>query len=102
FIVLAFTESSAASPLSVPLTLSGDVGRPVPVTTGVPLPEGVVVNPRDLRLLRPDGSEAPLQTRTLSQWKDGSVRWVLLDFQTEGTTEADPSSSGSWTLILAP
>ena len=29
----------------------------------------------------PQGGEVPLQTETLARWPDGSVRWLLLDFQ---------------------
>jgi hypothetical protein len=32
-------------------------------------------------LLAADGGEIPLQTAALSRWPDGSVRWLLLDFQ---------------------
>jgi len=35
----------------------------------------------NLRLLDPQGKETPLQTRVLARWADGSVKWVLLDFQ---------------------
>ncbi|UCG49900.1 MAG: hypothetical protein JSU94_08970 [Phycisphaerales bacterium] len=59
---------------------SGVERRGWPVTSGVPLPEGGVAEPSCVRL-RSDGKELPLQTEALSRWPDGSVKWLLLDFQ---------------------
>jgi hypothetical protein len=53
-----------------------------PVTSGVPLAEGQLWNPALARLLR-DGQEVPLQASVLSRWPDGSIRWLLLDFQAD-------------------
>ncbi|MFW6108220.1 MAG: LamG-like jellyroll fold domain-containing protein, partial [bacterium] len=59
-----------------------------PVTTGVPWPSGALASPHELRLLDPDGEEAPLQVAVLARWPgDGGVKWTLLDFQ--ATVEAD-------------
>jgi len=54
-----------------------------PVTSGVPLPRGVVKDPGELRLTDADGKEIPSQFTALSRYgaRDNSVRWVLLDFQ---------------------
>ena len=54
-----------------------------PVTGGVPIargsaPEGTVFTLQDNR-----GRHVPLQTAVIAQWPDGSVRWVLLDFQSK-------------------
>lgn len=68
---------------SVPLMVkepSGIQRKGWPVTSGVPLPEGAVRNPANVRLLS-DGKELPLQTEVMSSWPDGSVKWLLLDFQ---------------------
>jgi hypothetical protein len=54
-----------------------------PITAGVPFPSGAV---RDLsRLVITDDANAstPLQSRVLSRWSDGSVRWALLDWQAD-------------------
>ena len=59
---------------------SGVERRAWPVTSGVALPEGVVAESSCVRLLS-DGGELPLQTEALSRWPDGSVKWLLLDFQ---------------------
>lgn len=52
-----------------------------PVTSGIPLPQGHLWKSSEVRLSSPTGEEIPLQTTVLSRWPDGSVRWLLLDFQ---------------------
>ncbi len=52
-----------------------------PVTSGVPLPQGLLTDHRATALFNAAGQEIPLQTEILSQWPDGSLRWLLLDFQ---------------------
>ena len=53
-----------------------------PLSTGVPLPRGVVPDPSVLALRGPRGA-LPLQVRPLSRWSDGSLRWALVDWQDE-------------------
>jgi hypothetical protein len=55
-----------------------------PVTGGVPLPEGAAPAETLFILQDEQGKSVPLQTTVLARWKDGSARWVLLDFQTQG------------------
>jgi hypothetical protein len=52
-----------------------------PVTSGVPLAEGELVDDKSTALLDADGRQLPLQTEVLSRWPDGSIRWLLLDLQ---------------------
>ncbi len=53
-----------------------------PVSVGVPFAPGAVKDPDGLSVL--DGTRpAPTQARALSRWPDGSVRWVLLDWQVD-------------------
>jgi hypothetical protein len=53
-----------------------------PVTSGVPLPEGMFQDVSKLRLVDEAGNEVPCQmTPTVRWWRDKSIRWVLLDFQ---------------------
>ena len=71
---------------SVPLQIrdnSGTARRDWPVTTGVPLPVGVVPDVGQLRLTDAAGREIPAQFTVLSRYgaRDNSLRWVLLDFQ---------------------
>ncbi|MBM3334631.1 hypothetical protein FJY63_08215 [Candidatus Sumerlaeota bacterium] len=54
-----------------------------PVTSGVPFAAGALANPQSAALFTGDGMEVPLQTEVLSRWPDGSVRWLLLDFQVD-------------------
>lgn len=73
---------------SVPLEIRDNAGvqrSRWPVTTGVPLPYGVVQDVDELRLTDERGQELPCQLTVLSRYwaRDGSVRWVLLDFQTD-------------------
>ena len=62
---------------SIPLVLkepSGIERKKWPVTSGVPLPEGALGNPDNVRLLS-DGIELLLQTEILSSWPDGMFAW---------------------------
>ena len=68
----------------VHMTIQGTTDTPdrsVPVTHGLPFPKGVLGTSEHLRLVDADGNEIPLQTRSLTHWLDGNVKWVLLDFQ---------------------
>lgn len=75
-------------------------GRPrvqEPLTFGMPLARGVAADTSALRLWDAHTGEAmPCQTRALSRWPDGSVRWVLVD------TRADMPPSGERRLALGP
>ena len=79
--VLAAWQAEAAT---VKLTVSEPSGvrrTGWPVTSGSPLARGALTDDRNVKLLAADGGEIPLQTAALSRWPDGSVRWLLLDFQ---------------------
>jgi hypothetical protein len=52
-----------------------------PVSGGVPLPRGAAPEESRFRLLADGDVSVPLQSAVLARWKDGSARWVLLDFQ---------------------
>ena len=59
------------------------VDRPAyPITMGVPFPQGALRTDANLRV-EAGGRGMPLQTRTMLAWPDGSVKWVLLDIQTD-------------------
>jgi hypothetical protein len=78
--------------LTVSKPLEGPLAQVFPVTSGVPFPKGALASDRQLRLLDPTGREAPLQSGTLARWPDGTVKWVLLDFQ------ANPAQAGGYSL----
>jgi exo-rhamnogalacturonan lyase-like protein len=73
------------SSLSLPLLIeerSGITRFNEPVTVGIPLPPGVVMQPDKLVLLDQTSQPSLLQSQVLARWFDESVQWVLLDFQT--------------------
>lgn len=59
------------------------LASPRPVTGGVPVPEGSAPEGTRFTLTDASGRSVPLQTQVLAPWKDGSARWVLLDFASE-------------------
>jgi len=76
-------EAAAPPAWSVPIHLSlprlAEAGV-WPVTVGVPLPEGRLRDGSALAVV--DGAQRlPVQARVQSRWPDGSVRWLLLDWQ---------------------
>ena len=50
-----------------------------PIRIGVPLPRGVLREPRGCSLADPAGRQVPAQFAAQSRWSDGSIRWLLLD-----------------------
>jgi len=72
-----------APALEIPLTVQEPVGvvrQNAPVTSGVCLPRGAFLSNQCFSLFDGD-MEIPLQTTPLVVEKDGTVRWILLDFQ---------------------
>ena len=70
----------------IALTVQEEVGferRAWPVTRGVPLPRGVAAEPEALWLADAQGQGVSLQSHPLSRWPDGSIKWVLVDFQAD-------------------
>ncbi|MBI4680234.1 MAG: hypothetical protein HY753_03225 [Nitrospirae bacterium] len=68
---------------SIQLTISETSGIDSfqePVTVGVPFPEGVLSSSDGTALFKDEGDCIPLQTSIVSNWPDGSVKWLLLDF----------------------
>ncbi|MHC4795289.1 MAG: exo-rhamnogalacturonan lyase family protein [Planctomycetota bacterium] len=61
-----------------------DIARQsVPVTGGVPLAQGMVSDVDCLRVLTVVGDSVPAQFRVLARWPDRSVKWVLVDLQSD-------------------
>ncbi len=54
-----------------------------PVTRGVPIPRGAVQDPTLLGVKDAAGRPVSSQFRVLSRWPDGSLKWVLTDFQAD-------------------
>ena len=55
----------------------------VPITQGVPLPKGALHNLDSVWVEDSDGHPVSAQFRTLGQWDDESLKWVLTDFSAE-------------------
>jgi len=72
---------SLAGPIRVqlpPAAMSPRVNEPV--TVGIPLPRGFASDVGSLELWT-DGHCYVTQSRALEHWPDGTIRWMLLDFQ---------------------
>ena len=54
-----------------------------PVTRGVPLPKGALQDLENVGVEDAGGEVVPAQFRVLSRWTDGSLKWVLADFQAD-------------------
>jgi hypothetical protein len=60
-----------------------------PITTGVPLARGLARETSELRLRSADGAGVPAQREVLDRWPDGSIRWLLLDFQVDAAPQQE-------------
>jgi hypothetical protein len=78
--------------ISVP-DVSGHPGL-LPVTGGLPIPRGKAPAGSVFSLQDPTGRRIPLQTSVLRTWDEGSVQWLLVDFQA--------AKAGSFTLTRNP
>lgn len=70
--------------------------RNEPVTIGLPLPRGLAYSTADWAVCSGDAKSAPLQTRVLERWSNGSIRWALVDFQATVNTASEAEA----TLVL--
>lgn len=73
-----------ASPVSDPVVVTvreteGAERHDWPVTFGLPLPRGLIHDGARIRIGSRSGVDLPRQTRVLSRWSDGSLRWILID-----------------------
>jgi hypothetical protein len=67
----------------VKVNVLDEVGVPrrgVPITFGLPIPQGGLYDLANLRLLSPSGRETPAQFTATAFWPDDSLKWVLVDF----------------------
>jgi hypothetical protein len=64
-----------------------------PVTGGVALPRGALMDPGQVRL-RHAGADVPLQARAIGYWPDRSVKWLLLTFPSDGGAVQGASGEG--------
>jgi hypothetical protein len=52
-----------------------------PVTRGIPLARGVLKDEKKAALVDAQGKAVPCVARAAAFWPDGSIKWLLLDFQ---------------------
>ncbi len=80
----ASIEQQNGLPPFIEVTDHGGVSRQqFPVTGGIPLPKGALTEEElsDLAMSSENGRQIPAQFAVAGGWPDGSVRWLLLDFQ---------------------
>ena len=85
-LLTAFSLGAEAAAGEITLTVaepSGVERSEWPVTSGVPLAQGELRSHRQTALFDAAGQEIPLQTEVLARWPDGTIRWLLLDFQVD-------------------
>ena len=62
---------------------SGKDRSNVPVSLGLPLPQGELFDPGRASISDNDGTKIPVQTEAAVRWReDGSIKWLWLHFQT--------------------
>jgi len=74
------------SSFSVPLVVTNPLGQAragEPLTAGVPVARGRLRQADHLQLRDAQGRLTPLQLEVTARWGDGSIKWLLLDFQAE-------------------
>ena len=67
-----------------------------PVTGGVPFARGAAPDGVHFAMCDEKNKDVPLQAPVLARWKDGSARWVLLDFQARVAPESVAQFRLSW------
>ena len=74
----------------IPITIwspSAKIRKKVPVSQGVPLPENTIWDEGDIRLFDESGESFPVQAQPVAWCRDGSIKWLWLDFQVDLTGE---------------
>jgi hypothetical protein len=74
-------------PILVSSPVEGRDEQHEPITVGVPLPQGEITDASALCLADDEGASVPLEATVTERWRDGSVRWALLDFQVRGRAQ---------------
>ena len=82
--------AEAELPLSIRTTVkTGQVE--LFVSSGIPFPQGHFAQAKSVRLLDPEGREAPLQAQVLARWPDRTVKWLHVVFPaTVSSSDARP------------
>ncbi|KKL28910.1 hypothetical protein LCGC14_2370430, partial [marine sediment metagenome] len=83
-IVLASVLAAQGEALQVPMAVAEPIGlarKAEPISGGIPLPKGMFQKGQAFAIFGADGRERPSQALPLVVDRDGSLRWVLVDFQ---------------------
>jgi len=79
-----FVEGVPSGEVPLTVTNTAAVARHAwPVTSGVPFPEGHLGSADHVRLLDESNRTVAAQFVPLAEWPDGSIKWLLVDFQTD-------------------
>jgi hypothetical protein len=70
-------------------------GAKWPVRCGLPIPQGELATPSNVTVLDATGREVPSQIRIAGEWRDGSVKWLSLDFEHDFST----SGQAQYTVV---
>jgi hypothetical protein len=96
-VAVAAPRKAGARPAAVPLWVEGDRAAACqPVTVGLPLPRGLLTDPRATHLVDDEGRPVGWQGQALARWPDGSVKWLLADFVLPSVT----ADRRIWTLRI--
>jgi len=82
--VFVMIVSSASANVNIPITVTEPTGvarTGEGVKSGIPFEKGAVLSTEDIILVDGNGAPVPAQFETLSEWPDGSQRWVLVNFR---------------------
>ena len=83
-LVTLFTATAIGDQIAITVAEPSGVDRSGwPVTSGIPLAQGELRDHRQAALFDAEGNEIPLQTEILNRWPDGTIRWLLIDFQVD-------------------
>ncbi|MEX1228654.1 MAG: hypothetical protein WEB58_00345 [Planctomycetaceae bacterium] len=101
FTLLFLSLDTSSDVLEIPLSVtepSGIKRTAWPVTSGVPVPRGKITDLDRVALYSAFDVPLALQTSVLSRWPDGSIKWLLLDFQ----IDLEPSETKTFVLRAGP
>ncbi|MFC1608205.1 SUMF1/EgtB/PvdO family nonheme iron enzyme [Candidatus Latescibacterota bacterium] len=82
-LLLMLFNTYAFAAVSIPISITEPAGvarNGEGIHSGVPFEKGSVKSVADLILVDSSGRPVPVQFETLSQWDDGSIRWIQLNF----------------------
>jgi hypothetical protein len=89
--LLFAAPATGAEPFELELSVEESMGVArygEPISGGVPLPAGMFQRDQPFALFRENGREIPCQVSPLVVETDGTLRWVLLDFQDDAAAGA--------------